>query len=59
MDDEEESVDGDLEQVIYVTYEDSGSAGAVATRTLTTAAAAAADDQTTIDLTTKVRLQLT
>ena len=58
MDDEEESVDGDLEQVIYVTYEDSGSAGDVATRTLTTAAAAA-DDQTTIDLTTKVRLQLT
>ena len=52
-------MDGDLEQVIYVTYEDSGSAGAVATRTLTTAAAAAADDQTTIDLTTKVRLQLT
>ena len=50
-------MDGDLEQVIYVTYEDSGSAGDVATRTLTTAAAA--DDQTTIDLTTKVRLQLT
>ena len=49
-------MDGDLEQVIYVTYEDSGSAGDVATRTLTTAAA---DDQTTIDLTTKVRLQLT